>query len=227
MIKHTKVYLAYSLVFCLGYLVACGNGQIGGSVIRNPTLEFTTLRMLSSSLHRPAIFPSGVGTQPVIATMFEPQAFPQVSISNPSQLGQSYESLCDTYGGLTPDSIHVSLGNSGLVSLNFLGGNICSSVLTSVGTDEGAIPKGFPVILAGSINTLVAYGTFVSGNRFRCIDATNINALPDNTFVRAYYDLARDAVILGSGTTQLQVTCSITIPAGDDVQHITVQWLKS
>src|ERR1700674_421141 len=99
MIKHTKVYLAYSLVFCLGYLVACGAGKIGGRLIGNPALDFTTQRILSSSLHRPAIFPSGVGTQPVIATMFAPQAFPQVSISSPSQLAQSYESLCDNYGG--------------------------------------------------------------------------------------------------------------------------------
>jgi hypothetical protein len=122
--------------------------------------------------------------------------------------------------------MHAALGNSGLVKINFRNGDICTTVLPSVGADETVRPLGFPVILQGTINNLAVYGNFVSGNRFRCLDTTNTNVLQDNTFVRAYYDLAHDAVILGSGTSQLSVTCSISIPAGDDVQSLTVQWIK-
>lgn len=161
----------------------------------------------------------------MIASAFGAQSLPEAAIANPSQLAQSYESLCDAYGNSS--SIHAGLGNSGLVPLNFLGGNICQPVLSSVGADEGGKPNGFPVVLSGTINTLVVYGRFASGNHFRCLDTTNVAALMDGAFVRAYYDLAHDAVVLGSGTTQLPVTCSITIPAGDDVQHLEVQWLKS
>lgn len=230
MIKRTREWLTYTMIFWLGYVVACGGGKLGSPSINIPNVPVAaTLRMLSSSLHRPAIFPSNTGNQPVIASAFGAQSFPEAAIANPSQLAQSYESLCDSYGtGLSiSSSIHAGLGNSGLVPLNFRGGNICQPVLSSVGADEGGNPNGFPVILSGTINTLVAYGTLVSGNHFRCLDTTNVAALTDGAFVRAYYDLAHDAVVLGSGTTQLPVTCSITIPAGDDVQHLEVQWLKS
>lgn len=105
----------------------------------------------------------------------------------------------------------------------------CSALelLTSVGGDENGIPQGYPIVLDGTINTLVMYGTFVSGKRFECVDTTDTSPLSDSSFVRAYYDLTHDAVILGSGTTQLLPTCNITIPSGDDVEEIHVQWLKS
>ena len=223
MIKRAKECLTYTLIFCLGYVVACGDGKMNSPTNNVPVGAI--LRMLNSSLHRPAIFPTNTGNRPVIASAFGPQSFPEAAIANPSQLAQSYESLCDAYGN--GSSIHAGSGYSGLVPLNFRGGNICQPVLSSVGADEGGNPNGFPVILSGTINTLVAYGTFVSGAHFRCLDTTNMAALTDGAFVRAYYDLAHDAVVLGSGTTQLPVTCSITIPAGDDVQHLQVQWLKS
>lgn len=175
-------------------------------------------RMLSSSLHRPAIFPTNAGSQPVMAAMF-------ANVTNPSQLAQSYDSVCDAFGN--NPGIHANLGNTGLAEMNFLNGNLCTTVVTSVGADETVRPLGFPVVLAGTINNLVVYGNFVSGNRFRCLDMANTASLADNAFVRAYYDLAHDSIIVGSGTTQLSTTCSITIPAGDDVQSITVQWLKS
>jgi hypothetical protein len=96
-----------------------------------------------------------------------------------------------------------------------------------VGADEGGKPQGFPIILAGTVNTLVAYGDFVSGNRFRCVDTTNVSPLAGGPFSRAYYDLAHDAFVLGSGATQLAPTCSISIAPGDDVADFTIQWLKS
>ena len=225
MFKRAKECLTYTAIFALGYLASCGDRTIGGGTAGGPSAAIP-LRMLSSSLHRPAIFPSNTGNQLVLATAL-PLVLPQATISNPSQIAQSYESLCDAYGPSATHTIHAAFGSSGFVSLNFLGGNLCDPVLSSVGADEGSGPTGFPIILAGSVNTLVAYGTFASGSQFRCMDTTNVTPLPDNVFVRAYYDLAHDAIVLGSATTQLQVTCSIVIPPGDDVQHLTVQWLKS
>lgn len=215
MSKRAKDSLAYTLAFCIGFLVACSSSQMTGT---NPLAA--AQRMLSSSRHRPAIFPANTGNQPVVAALF-------ATVANPSQLAQSYDSVCDAFG-LTPgQGLHAALGSSGLVSVNFLNGNLCTTIVPSIGADEKVRPLGFPVILPGTINDLVVYGNFVSGNRFRCLDTTNTSSLPDNAFVRAYYDLAHDSIILGSGTTQLSVTCSIAIPAGDDVQNIIVQWVKS
>jgi hypothetical protein len=224
MSRFAKDSLAYTLVFFLGFLVACGGSYMGGGGTTN-NLSSAVLRMLSSSSHRLAIFPTNTGNQPVLAGIFATQVSAEAAMSNPSQLAQSYDSECDAFG--TTPGIHAALGHSGLVEMNFRNGNLCTVVLPSVGADETAGPLGFPVILQGTINNLVVYGISVKGNRFRCLDTTNTTVLQDNTFVRAYYDLAHDAMILGSGTTQLSVTCSITIPAGDDVQSITVQWIKS
>lgn len=222
MSKFAKQSLSYTLVFCIGFLAACDSAKVG-----TPNSLSALLRMLSSSSHRLAIFPTNTGNQPVLAAIFGNQVNPQASIANPSQLAQSYDSVCDAFGGISGQGIHAALGASGLVEVNFRRGNLCTTVVSSVGADETVRPLGFPVILSGTINNLVVYGNFVSGNRFRCLDTTNTTSLQDNAFVRAYYDLAHDAIILGSGTTQLQVTCSISIPAGDDVQSITVQWIKS
>lgn len=108
-----------------------------------------------------------------------------------------------------------------------IGNPSCYENLASVGSKENGIQQGYPIIFDGTINTLVVYGIFASGTRFRCVDITNTSPISDGAFVRAYYDLAHDAIILGSGTTQLSPTCSITIPPGDDVSEIHVQWLKS
>jgi hypothetical protein len=176
-------------------------------------------RMLSSSHPRPAIFPTDTGNQPVIAAMF-------ATIPNPSQLAQSYGSQCNVFSRTT-SGIHTTFGASGLVEMSFNTANNCLVAVPSVGADETTHELGFPVFLSGTINNLAVYGTFLSGNQFRCLDTTNTAAVQDNTFVRAYYDLAHDAIIIGNGTTKLSVTCSISIPAGDDVQSITVLWVKS
>jgi hypothetical protein len=192
--------------------------------------------MLNSTVRNTAIFPTNTGNQPVLASIFGLGLLvhPNATITNPSGLGQSFESVCAAWGSSgSLNSIHAAFGNSGLVSLNFgdsgigAGGLCTEAPLPSVGADENGKPTGFPIFLSGTINNLAVYGIFVSGNRFRCLDATNTAALQDNTFVRAYYDLAHDAIVIGSGTTQLSVTCTIPVPAGDDVQTVQVQWVKS
>lgn len=232
MSRITKASLAYSIVFAVGYFVACSSNSASGGGGNSSTLN---LRMLNSTVRRTAIFPTNTGRQPVLASLFGmiSRAIPLATITNPSALGQSYETVCSAYGSSFGTSIHATFGNSGLISMNFgtagIGaGNLCTGPpLASVGADENGTPTGFPIFLAGTINSLVAYGTLVSGNRFRCIDTNNTDMLQDTTYVRAYYDLAHDAIVLGSGTTQLSVTCSITLAPGDDVQTIQVQWIKS
>lgn len=221
MTNNAKQCLIYGFVFSFGYLFGCGGGGGTKSIFFGGG-EAPPLRILSSSTHRPAIFPTNTGTQPVLASMFA-QAAPSAA----SQLAQSFDSACDAYSSTFGQGMHAALGNSGLLSLNFLRGNLCETVISAVGADENGRPAGFPVILSGSVNTLVAYGTFVSGNRFRCLDQTHAGAVTDGVFVRAYYDLAHDGIIVGSGTNQLPVTCTISIPSGDDILNLTVQWLKS
>lgn len=224
--KRIESCLRYTLVFWIGYFGACSGGANKNGTTNNPAAAVST--MLSSSDHRGVVIlpPSD---QPVVASgLFGGQFSAAAATSNPSQLAQTYDSHCDGFTSAAA-GIHQAYGNSGLAQIPPGGGfGFCNEpVVSSVGQGENGNPTGFPIILPGTINSLVVYGTFVSGTFFRCLDTTNTTALADNTFVRAYYDLAHDAVILGSGTTQLNPTCSISIPAGDDIEHITVQWLKS
>lgn len=234
MSKTSKDTLTYSLVFALGYFVACSSTNTTRGNVNPP--PSTSGRMLNSTVRNTAIFPTNTGTQPVLASIFGigSRVHADATIADPSQLAQSFESVCSGWGsGSNSQSIHAAYGKSGLVSLNFgsagIGpGDLCEEgPIASVGADENGNPTGFPIILSGTINSLAVYGLFVSGNRFRCLDTTDTNSLQDNSSVRAYYDLAHDAIVMGSGTTQLSVTCSVSVPAGDDVAQIQVQWIKS
>lgn len=230
MTSPNKERVIWSVVFYLGYLAGCGIGgnstnKSGGS---NPAN--TISHMLDSAGRPTAIFPPATTKQPVVAALFG--VHPDATIPNPSQVAQSYESLCFAFQNLNGSagvSMHQAYGTQGLVSLDYGPGygTICLGPLTGVGSDENGNPQGFPVILSGAINTLAVYGTFVSGSRFRCVDTTNVSPLSDGSYVRAYYNLSNDSIILGSGTNQLAPTCSINIPPGDDVSQIVVQWLKS
>ena len=228
--KADKTWMTYVVVFAVGYFFACSN-RPGTTKIPNPSPAVSG-RMLMSTVRGNAIFPTNTGNQPVLASIFGAASpHPDATIANPSVLAQSFESVCSAWG--PGQSLHAAFGNAGLVSLNFgaagIGpGNLCAeNPITSVGADENGSPTGFPIILSGTINDLAVYGILVSGNKFRCLDTNNTAQLQDNAFVRAYYDLAHDAIVMGSGTTQLAVTCSITVPPGDDVAQVQVQWIKS
>jgi hypothetical protein len=234
MSRFAKDSLTYTLLFSLGYFVACNssnNSLMGGG--SSGTTTAVAPRMLNSTVRRTAIFPANTGNQPVLASLFDLHVQPDATINNPSALAQSFESFCSAWGPNFGTSIHATFGNTGFVSFNFgnagVGaGNACEEPpIASVGADENGNPTGFPIFLQGTINNLVVYGIFVSGNKFRCLDTTDTSSLNDSTYVRAYYDLANDTIVLGSGTNQLSVSCSVSIPAGDDVQTIQVQWVKS
>ena len=238
MSRLAKDSLAYTLVFAVGYFVACSITNTSRGTIGSPTTVIP--RMLNSAVRGNAIFPTNTGSQPVLASIFgfALAAHPEATISNPSDLGQSFEALCTNWGttasGSSVPGIHAGFGNSGLVPMlppksgvDIGVWNDCTAPLASVGADENGSPTGFPILHSGTINNLVAYGTLVSGSQFRCLDTTNTGTLQDNTFVRPYYDLAHDTVVLGSGTSQLTLACSISIAPGDDVAEIQVQWIKS
>jgi hypothetical protein len=227
--------LVYTAVFCLGYLVACGSGGGTGGSSSGGNTAGSIREMVSSDLRPVSIVQSSTGVQSAMAAFlpFMGKARRALTITNPSAVGQSYESDCRNFGPVSGPwtSIHAAWGNSGLISMQYayatFGACGQAQPLSSVGSDENGNPQGYPVVLDGTINTLAVYGTFASGKRFECVDTTNTSPLSDGSFVRAYYDLAHDAIILGSGTNQLAPTCSITIPSGDDVSEIHVQWLKS
>ena len=233
----SKDSLAYALVFVIGYLVACNSNTTKNSTNPSGNSSAASARMLDSTVRNTAIFPTNTADQPVLASIFgfSSPVHRNATISNPSDLGQSFEVICvvaNTSGQHA--GIHAVFGNSGFVTLTAptasVGVNMfqdCTTSIGSVGADENGSPSGFPILLSGTINSLVAYGTLLSGNHFRCLDTSNTSSVQDNTFVRPYYDLAHDAVILGSGTTQLALTCSVSIPPGDDVSQIKVQWIKS
>lgn len=232
MSKYAKESLAYTAIFCLGYLVACGGGSAvlgGGS---GTFVNSTTPQMANSDLRPMSIVQSGTRVQPAIASLLR-RSTAKVTIPNPSDVGQSFESDCLDFGTFNGPftSVHAAWGNSGLVSMTYkygtFGACLQTQPLSSVGSDENGTPQGYPIIEDGTVNTLVVYGAFVSGTRFRCVDTLNTSGLSDGAFIRAYYDLAHDAVVLGSGTTQLLPTCNISIPAGDDVIELHAQWIKS
>ncbi|MGA9390580.1 MAG: hypothetical protein WBV69_09055 [Candidatus Sulfotelmatobacter sp.] len=237
MSRLSKDSLAYTIVFAIGYFVGCSSGTTSHSTtITTGNPSATTARMLSSTIRNTATFPTNSGIQPVVASIFGsgPGVHADATIANPSGLAQSFEVICTIWGTNKPAGIHAALGNSGLVPMMFPQANVsigitneCTTTVASVGADENGVPSGFPIFLSGTINNLVAYGVFVSGKAFRCLDTTDTSALQDNTFVRPYYDLANDTIILGSGTTQLSLSCSVAIPPGDDVAEFSVQWVKS
>jgi len=233
--KCGKESLIYTVIFCLGYLFGCGGGSVmSSSPSGGGSTTASTIPQMVSKASRPiALAQSSTGTHTGMAAFLLGTGFTarsKVSISNPSAVAQSYESDCAPTVA-NPPGIHATFGNSGLLSMIYAYAfwSPCSLLehLNSVGGDENGTPQGYPIVLDGTINTLVMYGTFVSGKRFECVDTTDTTPLSDGSFVRAYYDLANDSVILGSGTTQLSPTCSISIPSGDDVVEIHVQWLKS
>lgn len=233
--KAAKEWFAYATAVCLGYLIACGGGN---TVMSGGPSAAVIPRMLSSNSRQAAIVQTSTTTLSTMASILAttPSARAAAAIANPSAVSQSYESTCYDFGdgsngGGNVNAIHAFWGSSGLVSMNYAFGTFGAcyqpQLLNSVGSDENGVPQGYPVILDGTINTLVVYGGFVSGKKFRCVDTTNTSPVSDGAFVRTYYDLAHDAIVLGSATTQLSPTCSISIPAGDDVLYLAVQWLKS
>jgi hypothetical protein len=222
--------LVCTAVFCLGYLVACGSGGGTGGILSGGNTAGSIRQMVSSDLRPVSIVQSTIVQSAMAAFLpLTGKARPALTIANPSAVGQSYESDCHNFGPVSGPftSIHAAWGNTGLISMQYayatFGACEQAQPLTSVGSDENGNPQGYPIVLDGTSNTLAVYGTFASGKRFECVDTTNTSPVSDGSFVRAYYDLAHDAIILGSGTTQL----SITIPSGDDVSEIHVQWLKS
>jgi hypothetical protein len=227
--------LVYTAVFCLGYLVACGSGGGTGGSSSGGNTAGSIRQMVSSDLRPVSIVQGSTVVQSAMAAFLPSmgKARPALTIANPSAVGQSYESDCHNFGPVSGPftSIHAAWGNTGLISMQYayatFGACEQAQPLPSVGSDENGNPQGYPIVLDGTSNTLAVYGTFASGKRFECVDTTNTSPLSDGSFVRAYYDLAHDAIILGSGTTQLAPTCSVTIPSGDDVSEIHVQWLKS
>jgi len=236
MSKYVRESLVYTAVFGLGYLIACGGGSTvtgnssgGGGNTSNVTIP----QMMSSDWRPVGLARSSSNVRSGMLAFLLGAGFSarsKATITNPSAVAQSYESDC-VPGGVASPGIHSRFGTSGLISMAYVFSIINDCVdfewLNSVGGDENGNPQGYPIVLDGTINTLVMYGTFASGKRFECVDTTDTTPLPDGSFVRAYYDLAHDAIILGSGTTQLAPTCSISIPSGDDVVEIHVQWLKS
>jgi hypothetical protein len=237
MSRLAKGSLAYTLVFAIGYFVACSSTTANHSTTGTTgNSSATTARMLSSTIRSTAVFPTNTGTQAVVASIFgfDRGTHPDATIANPSALAQSFEVICTIWGANAPAGLHAALGNSDLVPMMWPQANVsigitneCTTTVASVGADENGVPSGFPIFLSGTINNLVAYGVFVSGKAFRCLDTSDTNVLQDSTFVRPYYDLANDTIILGSGTTQLSLSCAVTIPPGDDVAEFSVQWVKS
>lgn len=179
-----------------------------------------------------AIFPTNVADsrQPIIAGLFGiwQTPTPTPALPAPSELGQSFETSCGFQGGGgTVSGIHGKFGNTGFVPLPG-----CNQVLTNIGDDISFVGQtGNLVILDGTITTIVSFGTFTqSSNQFRCI--TNTQGITpataaDGQLIRAYYKLDTNQVVLANGSVQYPISCVVTIPQGDDILALTVEWVKS
>lgn len=129
--------------------------------------------MVSSDLRPTALAQSSTNVHSTMAASLIGTGFSarsKASITSPSAVAQSYESDCAPIAGKTP-GIHATFGNSGLLSMTYAYAlwAPCSSLesLNSVGGDENGTPQGYPIVLDGTINTLVMYGAFVSGKEIR------------------------------------------------------------
>jgi len=60
-----------------------------------------------------------------------------------------------------------------------------------------------------------------------CRDTTSLTAVLNGASLLPYLRLSDNAVVIGSGTTQLASTCTVPITAGEDILGITVVYAKN
>jgi hypothetical protein len=85
---------------------------------------------------------------------------------------------------------------------------------------------GVPMFLSGTLTSLVVTGVSENGNQIRCSDLTTTAAVNDGDMVQPYLAIATNSVIMGIGTTQLPFTCNLSVPQGDQVNTLVVQFAK-
>lgn len=206
----------------VGTIVACGGGNpvaiLGGGGGGNPAtalVHVITSRALGS---HGGNFAAKDQTQHFAAAFFQ-------TAPAPSALAQPFTRECDLFaiGGSGP---------SGIIAMVPDGNGRC---LAAFQTPDATL-IGPLIIRDGTVNTLVveaqtaiinANGTIsVQPGTIECDDLVSASAVLNSTATMAYLDASTSTVNVYSNGTKLQTSCSLHVPVGQVLQHISVAWTK-
>ena len=191
-------------------IVSCG-GAMGVIPLTAPGTAFTR-HIATSQRAGSHIFPGSSNTA-FLAAMF-------ATAPAPSQLQQSYDSVCNFQQGFLS-----AVPSGSLVPLSMAGES--SSCTFFSGAQPGS---GKRTIFDGQLGTLVATGTTVSGVSFQCRDVTTTVAISDNSFTRAYLDPNSNTVVvfnsLNGQLNQVPFACNGIGSPTDQVATIEVEFAK-
>jgi hypothetical protein len=213
----------FATVFAV--IVSCGGG--------NPLQSFTgsnrIVRLVNNTSPINVAVPGKLnGAEPLMAGLLQTQ--PQTSALQQSFNGQG---PCLTVpmptSGYIPIWLYMENGIGGPFGKGSL---VCGGVFAQIGGGVDLISgktltnPGVAMFLDGTLTTLVATGVTVNGNQVRCNDVSTTVAVHDGDLVQPYFSIASNSVILGIGTNQLPFTCSLSVPQGDQVSALVVQFAK-
>ena len=106
-------------------------------------------------------------------------------------------------------------------------GGVFAHIGDSVDTNGKQWPViGFPIFQSGTISKLVVSGLTTASSRIRCADLASTAAITDGQIVEPWLDIASGSITLATGSTNLQVTCSLNTPASN-ISFVSVYWAKT
>ena len=235
----------------LGLIVSCGGG--GSHTITGPSATLSTARILSHLSQTTTALPHLKTQVPLIATILQTSQ-PQVSSIQQSFQGLSCDAFTPgtkvNWSGSTTGFIPIQvLGDPWIINPNssapggFYPSQVCYGVFAQVGGGTSLLPSvspggspgvgagtlanpGTTIYADGTLSTLIVTGISLAGKQIRCSDLTDTVAVHDSDLVQPYFVIGTNAVVLAIGATQLPLTCTLNIDAGDQAGSISVQWAK-
>lgn len=130
-------------------------------------------------------------------------------------------------GGLDLSTICAGVFDQVGGGTSVLGPNSGDCMIAAFPCGSGTLTNpGTAIYADGTLSTLIVTGLSVAGKQVRCSDLTDTAVVHDSDLVQPYFVIGTNSVVLAVGTTQLPLTCQLTIDPGDEASSISVQWAK-
>lgn len=192
-------------------VIGCGGATVG--TVIGGALNGLSRHIVTSQRPGTHIFP-GKSNRPFIAAFF------QAASLAPSQLQQSYDSVCNFSPGLVE-----SVPQGSLIPLAMA---TESSNCNSFSGPQ--VNSGKETVFDGQLGTLVVQGKTESGASFQCRDIQTTMEVPDNSFSRAYYDPSSNTVdVFNSANgvlSKVPFACPNIGSPTDQPVSLEAQWSK-
>lgn len=92
---------------------------------------------------------------------------------------------------------------------------------------SGAQPQGSIVIDDGTLGTLVVTADSDTTQNLVCKDLTDTAPVSDSHLVSVWFQPSTNKVLVFQDTTATALTCTLPVPAGNNVLRISAQFLKT